>query len=209
MTLIRIFLLGIAILVATASAQASSLTLNVSGNVDLTASGGAAVNPFSGFFTWDPAALPFETEPNAQIYFLEAYQFILNGVDKTGLGGAVFVADDADPFATGSNVDALGFFVVLAQDAVIGDTLFIGALSGPTDTWNTTSLPTDYSFLPLLPTRFSAMSLEVPFEGDANDILLGTGSMAVSSVPEPASMTVTALGLATIIACARRSRQRP
>jgi hypothetical protein len=208
MTLIRIFLLGIAILVATASAQASSLTLNVSGNVDLTTSGGAAVNSFSGFFTWDPAALPFETEPDAKIYPLEAYQFILNGVDKTGAGSAVFVADDADPFGTG-NVDALGFFVVLEQDAVIGDTLFIGVLSGPTDSWNTTSLPTDYSFLSLLPTRFSAMSLEVPNEGDANDIRLGTGSLAVSPVPEPASVTVTALGLATIIACARRSRQRP
>lgn len=208
MTLIRIFLLGIAILVATASAQASSLTLNVSGNVDLTTSGGAAINSFSGFFTWDPAALPFETEPDAKIYPLEAYQFILNGVDKTGAGSAVFVADDADPFGTG-NVDALGFFVVLEQDAVIGDTLFIGVLSGPTDSWNTTSLPTDYSFLSLLPTRFSAMSLEVPNEGDANDIRLGTGSLAVSPVPEPASVTVTALGLATIIACARRSRQRP
>jgi hypothetical protein len=208
MTLIRIFLLGIAILVATASAQASSLTLNVSGNVDLTTSGGAAINSFSGFFTWDPAALPFETEPDAKIYPLEAYQFILNGVDKTGAGCAVFVADDADPFGTG-NVDALGFFVVLEQDAVIGDTLFIGVLSGPTDSWNTTSLPTDYSFLSLLPTRFSAMSLEVPNEGDANDIRLGTGSLAVSPVPEPASVTVTALGLATIIACARRSRQRP
>jgi hypothetical protein len=208
MTLIRIFLLGIAILVATASAQASSLTLNVSGNVDLTTSGGAAVNSFSGFFTWDPAALPFETEPDAKIYPLEAYQFILNGVDKTGAGSAVFVADDADPFGTG-NVDALGFFVVLEQDAVIGDTLFIGVLSGPTDSWNTTSLATDYRFLSLLPTRFSAMSLEVPNEGDANDIRLGTGSLAVSPVPEPASVTVTALGLATIIACARRSRQRP
>ena len=208
MRLIRIFLLGTAILIATASAEASSLTLNVSGSVDLTMSGGAADNPFSGFFTWDPAALPFETEPNAQIYPLLAYQFILNGVDKTGLGGAVFVADDADAFGTG-DVDALGFFVVLEQDAVIGDTLFIGVLSGPTDTWNTTSLPTDYSFLSLLPTRFSAMSLEVPLEGDANDILLGTGSFAVSPVPEPASVAVTALGLATIIASARRSRQRP
>jgi hypothetical protein len=206
---IRTFLLGVSVLVGAATiAGASTLTLNFSGNLDLTASGGAAVNPFSGFFTWDPDAIAFEEDPPTfAIYPIEAYQLILNGVDRTGShGGGLFVVNDGDLFGTGNNVDALMLFAVLESDPVIGDTAFIAALSAP-DAWDTTSLPTDYSFLPLLPDRFSGMSLEVPNEGDENDILLGRGSLAVS-VPEPASLSVTALGFASILACARRSRQR-
>ena len=122
----------------------------------------------------------------------------------------MFVVNDADFFGTGTNVDALVFLATIEKNAIIGDKLFIGALSGPTNTWNTLSLPTDYSFLSQLTTRVSALSLEVPFGGDENDILLGTGSFAVTPapVPEPATLTLTALGLAGAIARARRGRQR-
>ena len=72
-------------------------------------------------------------------------------------------------------------------------------------------LPTDYGFLSLLTTRFSGLSLEVPGGedgGDANDILLGSGSFDVTAVPEPATLTLSALGLAGLVARARRGRQR-
>jgi hypothetical protein len=175
--------------------------------VDLSGSGGAADNPFSGFFTWDPTATPFETDPDAAIYAVEAYELIFNGIDKTAPGGgAVFVVNDTDAFGV-STVDGLGFGAGLESDPIAGDTLLLGFLLGPSSTWNTLSLPADYSFLSSLTTRLSLVSLEVPGEGDANDIRLGEGSFAVTQAPEPATLTLTALGLAGVVVRARRRRQ--
>ena len=216
-TAIRLLLLSVSVLVGVAAAaQASPLTLNFSGSVDLSVSGGAADNPFSGFFTWDPAKTPFQSDPpNDAIYEVEAYQLIFNGIDiNPSLGGGLFVFNDANAFGTG-NVDALMFGATIEKNAIIGgitgDKLLLGALSGLPSTWDTLSLPTDYSFLSQLTTSFSALSFEVPGGGDggdANDQLLGRGSFAVTPVPEPATLTLTVLGLAGVVARARRGRQR-
>jgi hypothetical protein len=210
---VRILLMSASVLVGVAAtAQASPLTMNFSGSVDLSVSGGAAVNPFSGFFTWDTTKTPSQIDPNVAQYNIEAYQLIFNGVDKTlfGPGNAgIFVFNDTDPFGFGTNVDGLLFASVVEKNAVTGDKLLGLAFTGPTSAFNTLSLPTDYSFLSLLPTRFSFLSLEVPGEGDANDRLLGTGgSFAATPTPEPATLTLTALGLAGVVARARGRRQR-
>ena len=209
-TAIRILILSVAVLVGGAgAAQADLLTLNFSGSLDLSGSGGAADTPFSGFVTWDPAKLPFDSDPpDIAMYLAEAHQLIFNGSEiDPSLGGGLFLVNDGNFFGTG-DVDALVFLATINEDAINGNTLFIGALAGPTDTWDTLSLPADFSFLSKMTTRVSALSLEVPFEGDENDILLGRGSFEVTPVPEPATLTLAALGLAGVAARARRGRQR-
>jgi hypothetical protein len=213
-TAMRLLLLSVSILLGgAAAAQASLLTLNFAGSVDLSGSGGDADTPFSGFFTWDTTQDPLVTDdPFLRIYQVEAYQLIFNGVDKTaGSNAGVFVFNDANAFGTGA-VDALMFGATMDEDVTIngntGDTLFIGALSGPASAWDTLSLPTDYSFLSELTTRFSGVSLEVAFEGDENDVRLGSGSFEVRTVPEPATLMLTALGLAGVVARTPRGRQR-
>lgn len=205
---IRLVLI-VSVLVGVASAaQASPLTLHFSGTVDLSGSGGAADNPFSGFFTWDTAEAPFLTDPGVALYHIEAHQLIFNGADLTGApdNGGLFVFNDVNAFGTGA-VDALMFGTMIDSDPVAGDTLLLLAFSGPTDSWDTVALPTDYSFLSKLTTRFAAVSLEVPGEDDENDISLGRGSFEVA-VPEPAMLTLGLFGLAGVVARTRRQRQR-
>jgi len=208
-TAIRL-LLSVAVLVgAAASAEASLLTMNFSGSVDLSGSGGAKDNPFSGFFTWDTTRTPDDTDPDSALYFFESYQLIFNGVDRTiASGGAgVFVIDNGNPFGTG-NVDGLLLLAGLEKNVTIngvtGDTLLVMAITGPTTTWNTVSLPTDDSFLSQLTTRFSAVSLEVPFGGDDNDVNLGSGSFTATAVPEPATLWLLGMTLAGVAVRRRR-----
>jgi len=208
---VRLVLSALVLVGVAAAAQASPLTLNFSGILTSASDPSYPVDStFSGFFTWDTNKTPLPgSDANFGEYELEAYQLIFNGEDKTVYGlSRLIVVNDADP-GTGSSVDALIFLAGLEdRGPVTGEVLFVGLLSGPTDTWNSTALPTSYSFLSSLTTALSIISLEVPGQGDDNDIVLAHGRFAANQAPEPTTLTLTALGLAGVIARAMRGRQR-
>jgi len=210
---IRFLLLSASILVGVSgTAHASLLTLNFSGVMDMSASGGAANTPFSGFFSWDTTQTPVPGggDANSELYEFASYQLIFNGVNKTlGPGNSgMYVVNDGDPLSNGTNVDALLFLAVIDKNAVIGDTLFVAGFTGLTTIWNTLTFSTDYSFLSRLPDRFALVSLEVPGEGDANDVVAGRGSSFAVSAPEPATLMLSGLGLASVMARTRQRRNK-
>jgi len=191
---------------AATTAQASTLTVFFSGSIDLTGMGGAADNSYSGFFTWDPASLPFETHPYTNLYHVESYQFLLNGVDRTigpgGNGAGLVVNNDGDLNGGPGPYDALAFLAAL--DPGGPDLFILGFLTTDLSFWNTLDLPTDYNFLSM-PTRLSLVSNESDEDEQVGDG--GPFEASPTPVPEPATMTLTALGLAGVIA-RRRGRQR-
>jgi len=216
MTLIRALVLGVLVLIGTATtANAALLTVNFSGNLDLSSSIGTDDNPFSGFFTWNTAAAPLSGSNNSVgFYPLEDYQIVLNGVEPDpSFGAGLILLNDTVLPNSNETQDVIAFFAPIFKDLTVngatGDAAFIGGIVLPKTFWSTTpSLPQDYNFLSLSTSTFSAMSLEVHFGGDDNDVSLGSGSFEVKPVPEPASLTLTALGIAGVIARGRRGRQQ-
>ena len=192
-------------------ADAGLITLDFTGVADSTVLSGLADKPYSGFFTWDSSTAPDDVDGTSVAQYLFAdHELILDGVDIPGLGG-MFMFNDVDFFGTGV---AYGLAILAQIDSFLDgstpvDRFFIAALVGGTDTWDGVQpLPGDLSFLPKLSTRFAAFVDEYP-GGDDEDVFLGVGTLTITraSVPEPATLTLTVLGLGTLVTRIRRSRR--
>lgn len=200
----------IGLMLSTPAASAAPVTIEYSGTADLSAVGLSADSTFSGFYTWESTAAPFDVDSGQAIYDVVAYSLIVNGVDMTGHGSQIIVVDDADVLETGTPVDGI---LLLAGVPVLGpggtNILFIGGLAGPTSMFTSTALPANLDFLSQLETVLSLWVEEEDTPGESDAIVLGTGTLAVSAptqVPEPTMWAMTVLGVAGVLARRRRSR---
>ena len=217
---VRVLIGSIAgLLLLATPARASILTINFEGQIDLSAEGGALYQ-YNGFFSWDTAALPHESEPLGDSYAVFNYALTFDGTDVTiapspdGNGNGLFVANDYDVFGTGP-IDGFGFYGVVGRPVDPGsDQALFMFFTGPTTMFPSTALPTNLNFLTDPGAeKFSMMFFEpddpeagegfFPPQGTINVI-----NAAPTPVPEPATLALTAFGLAGVAARARRKRAK-
>jgi hypothetical protein len=227
-TVVFIALLGVLLLAA--PSQSAPVTLNFSGTVDLSSvDGGLPVHTFSGSVTWDPAALPFETDPTTAVYDPLSYTLIFDGVDYSapvignGTGSGVIVLNDSDLLTPGTAFDGVGWFLAFRPPFDVsgqqGDLALVAAMVAPTTLFGSTALPGDLGFLPQI-LGMSSFWLFDPDGAEEDGLIDPVGSLIVSipggpsfdpgpisSVPEPTTLALIASGLVGALARTRRTRR--
>ena len=135
-------------------AYAVPVTLNFSGEVDLT-SVGLGPSTFSGFYTWESDAASFgEGEDSGElVYDILAYDMIFNGVSYTlpvgqnGDGNGISVGDNAEMLGDGVSRDGLVFFAALPIFPGLENNLIVaGLLLGPDTMFDSAALPANLDF---------------------------------------------------------------
>jgi hypothetical protein len=201
-----------------APARADLITIEFVGEIDLTSEGGDLYD-YSGFFTWDTEEPVENTDDGIFTYALHDYQLTFGGVDVTlppspmTIGNGLSVIDDLDPLGTGA-LDALAFygFVGRPYDPT-GDLHLNAALAGPTTMFSSTALPDSLDFLSDVTDKFVFMFFEPDAEAVALQsspgILDARGSFEITGTsvvpaPEPATLTLAAISLASALARFRR-----
>jgi len=196
-------------------ARADVITLHFQGAVDLTSEGGTTYT-YSGHFTWNTAAAPFETEPDVSSYALVDYSLIFDGDDFSfapspdGNGNGLAVADDSnfgDPLGVR---DAFVFWGWVGRPFDSSGDLFLNVwFNGPTDMFNSQALPANTDFLSDATLIFTSFYFEPDDDAVPPSSYDTFGTVQITGtevVPEPATLALTAFGLAGALARARRAR---
>jgi hypothetical protein len=189
---------------------ANTVTLDFSGTVNLSGIGGAASNTFSGSVTWDPTATPTSTGmlfPGTYAQYAPvSASLTLNSVDvSAAFFPAPFLEVDIVPSA--DELDIVYYFPGLpvsdfsSPDNYTNLKTLVLNIIGPPDMFSSTALPGSLDFLGSV--SLSESRWFTSYEEDPD--VITTGSLAV---PEPGTLTLTALGLAGVLAGYRRRHRR-
>lgn len=207
---------AVALLSIAVPALANPVTLDFSGTVDLSGVGGLASNTFSGSVTWDPTAAPTSTGSLLGSGTYAQYTPVSDSltVDSVNVISAVFPPaflqvdilpydDELDIAFSFPGLSLLDFSSMGPPYTDIRD-LYLN-LAGPPGMFSSTALPGSLDFLGSV--SFSESRWFTSYE-EAPDVIT-TGSLAATApVPEPGTLTLTALGLLGILAAYRRSHRR-
>ena len=134
-----------------------------------------------------------------------------------GNGNGLLVTNGYDLFGTGP-IDAFVFYAFVGRPFnPDGDQFLALAFAGPTTMFASTTLPTNFNFLTASGAQFyTKQFFEADADGEDQVVFPPQGTIDVIStdpalppttaVPEPATLTLTAFGLAAVAARARRKR---
>jgi hypothetical protein len=178
-----------------APAAAAPITLNFSGSVDLSPFGEPATSTFAGSLTWDSGAVG-SCDPAFCGYDVQA-TLSINGTDYSGATTARLTLEDDRAIFSFVFSPRLDFNLDIVD--------FNGRFYVPPGTFPGFALPGNLDFLSVV------TQADANFNSDLvnGQVTRGMGDMSLSAptaVPEPATVTLLAFGLAGL--GARRWRQR-
>jgi hypothetical protein len=185
-------------------AHASPLTLDFSGTVDLTDLGGLASNTFSGSVTWDPSQSPFlegtgggpGNPTDIAQYVMVSESLSVDGIDLTAhinpstSTSGTLIQMQVPPLSA-----LFGAFFAFSSTQNVNGAQFISFLAEIESPFTSLALPSDFTFVRSETFTLSDFAFPQTF-----------GTLSATPLPEPATLTLTALGLGGVIRWSRRRR---
>jgi hypothetical protein len=195
------------------SAQASAITLQYSGSIDLTPFGGSTATPFAGTVTWDPDVFWDSSAPPGC-----PADFCLNGTP--GAVSGTFLLDSVDYT---DRIEPISRFLVFGWGGLALDLYFTPAIDVDGGlapdigfmTWVLGSDPNDYSLFVdnTLPTN-GGFRDQLPFrrfqlwDTNGGGLFAEADTFSFTVIPEPATTMLFVLGVSAAGIRTRRVRQR-
>jgi hypothetical protein len=193
------------LLCASTPCWATTIGVNYSATLDLSAYGASSTSTVQGSFSWDPTTAPFATNSNTGYYAFQSASLFINSVDYTAQivgpnSSHITVYDNAG----GDVVSLVLFFSPVLNVGPLAPDIYIMNLD-LADTSSTLfsgfALPTSTAFLSSVDATFLAFRSP----GFGNETFTqSVSASAAAPVPEPMSMVLVGSGLAALALRRRR-----
>jgi hypothetical protein len=186
----RLLLAASAALALTAApARASQITMDFNGS--------SFAGPFSGSLTWDTADQPYLAVPGLAFFHAVRETFTIESTSATIAHALIEMSNNQCGLDCSQMLIDFQFSSAIPLENCGGCALvgFIAALEGPHDLFSVSMLPQDVTFTGFLTRNVTNLQAPLVFQPAA-------------AVPEPATLTLTMIGLAAVLARGRPETPR-